>query len=83
MLFRYDLSPIPEWNSECENFVKEGPCSTQKILTRKTIPHRAQSTTGIVFRDSPGDRFVPKEESPHRQSPLSTLSHPDTSSKAL
>jgi hypothetical protein len=38
MLFRYDLSPIGEWNSESENFVKEGPCSTQKILTRKTIP---------------------------------------------
>ena len=49
MLFRYDLSPIGEWNSESENFVKEGPYRTQKILTRKTIPYRPQSTTGIVF----------------------------------
>jgi len=49
MLFRYDLSPIGEWNSESENFVKEGPCNAQKNLTRKTIPHRPLSTTGIVF----------------------------------
>jgi hypothetical protein len=43
------LKYIGERNSESENFVKEGPCSAQKILTRKTIPHRPQSTTAIVF----------------------------------
>ena len=77
MLFRYDLSPIGERNSESKNFAKEGPCSTQKILTKKTTPH-----TRIVFRDSPGNRSVPKEETTHRHPPLSTLSHPGTSFKA-
>jgi len=76
MLFRYDLSPIGERNSESKNFAKEGPCSTQKILTKKTTPH-----TRIVFRDSPGNRSVPKKESGHCQPPFSALLHPGTSSR--
>jgi len=38
MLFRYDLSPIGEWNSESENFVKEGPCNAQKKPNEKDDP---------------------------------------------
>ena len=44
--------------------------------------HGGKAPPASFFRDSPGDRSVPKEESTHRHPPLSTLSHPGTSSKA-